>query len=952
VTRAEREFPTRDAIVLKGVRQHNLKNIDVRIPRHRLVVVTGPSGSGKSSLAFDTLYAEGQRRYLESLSAYARQFLEQVPKPDVDRVEGLSPALAIEQKSLGRSPRSTVGTITEILPFLRVLYARLGVIAGGASSAGIRSADFDQILADVDELADGSRVTLLAPLLRGRRGEQKAQLESLRKRGFVWIRVDGETHRLEEIDALEKGKRHDLDVVIDRWVTGKGKFSRLRASVETALEVGEGDLALLLSGDRELRYSRTVSVVGGGDRVETLEPRVFSFNSPAGACPSCRGMGHRKEVSDALLVPESQLSVEDGALAPLRGRSPSFVHEQLEFLASQHGFSLTLPFESLPKIAHGLLLAGTTSERWTAWRNTLTGHESFLGDFEGMREMIRRRWQNTNSDRIRKWCEDFMADEECRECGGTRFSTLARSVQVGGLSIDQVCGMPLVELQQQLRTLRFDGARGEIAATLLSQVQRRVDFLVEAGVGYLTLARSADTLSGGEGQRVRLASQAAAGLTGALYVLDEPSIGLHARDTERLIALLKSLRDRGNTVVVVEHDYDIISAADYVIDIGPGAGEHGGEIVAESSPSELKNNSDSPTGRWLLEATHLKAPTTRGGSDRELRFLGVCDRNLQNVDCAIPLGRLVAVSGVSGSGKSTLIHHVIHRELSRRYHRATSTPGVHRAVEGHEHLDKVILIDQSAIGRSPRSTPATFTGLYTHLRQLFAQTPQAKARGFASGRFSFNTKGGRCEACSGVGMRSLSMDFLPEVQVKCDVCQGRRFDRQTLEVTYRGLNIAEYLAMSVEEMRERLSNIPSMERILATLESVGLGYLKLGQRASTVSGGEAQRLKLAKELSRPASGRTLFLLDEPTTGLHHQDVQQLVGVLQRLVERGNTVVVIEHDIDMILASDWIIDLGPEGGDEGGEVVVAGDLPTVLKCAASHTGAMLRRCLQSPSSGGS
>ncbi len=950
MTRTEPDPRVREAIVLRGVRQHNLKNIDVTIPRHRFVVITGPSGSGKSSLAFDTLYAEGQRRYLESLSAYARQFLEQVPKPDVDRVEGLSPALAIEQKGLGRSPRSTVGTITEILPFLRVLFARLGVLARGDQETGIRSADLDQILADLEELEEGARVTLLAPVLRSRRGQHRALLESLRKRGFARIRVDGEVRRLDEVDALDKGRRHDLDVVIDRWVIGKGKASRLRASAEMALEVGEGSLSLLLAKGRELRYSRKVAVDAEGESMESLEPRLFSFNTPAGACPGCHGMGHRKEVRDELLVPDPELSIVEGGLAPLRGRSPSFVNEQLEFLAERIGFSLETPFGELDAEVRELILGGTHTARWNSWRSSLRGHESFLGDFEGLRSLIRRRWEATNSERIRRWCEEFMAEESCTECGGTRFSALARSVRVAGTSIDELCAAPIVEVQRLLAEMRFEGARASIAETLLSQVKRRVTFLVDAGVGYLTLARSADTLSGGEGQRVRLASQAAAELTGALYVLDEPSIGLHARDTERLIHLLRKLRDRGNTVVVVEHDVDIIRAADHVIDIGPGAGEHGGEVVGASAPEELAQNESSPTGRWLKQAQCLKLPSSREPSSRWLHFRGVHDRNLRGVDAAIPLGRLVAITGVSGSGKSTLVHHVIHRELSRRYHRATARPGSFEAVEGAEHLDKVILIDQLPIGRSPRSTPATFTGVYTHLRQLFAQTPQAKARGFGAGRFSFNTKGGRCEACGGVGMRSLGMDFLPEVQVVCDVCQGKRFDRQTLEVTYKGLNIAEYLGLSVEEMRERLAAIPALERILATLESVGLGYLRLGQRASTVSGGEAQRLKLAKELSRPASGRTLFLLDEPTTGLHHQDVQMLLAVLQRLVDLGNTVVVIEHDLEMILAADWILDLGPEGGDGGGEVVVAGDLPTVLECAASHTGAMLRRSLGLPPTG--
>ena len=671
---------------------------------------------------------------------------------------------------------------------------------------------------------------------------------------------------------------------------------------------------------------------------------MFSFNTPAGACPTCRGVGRRKEVSDRLLVPEPELSIAAGALAPLRGRSPSFVHEQIDFLADRLGFSLEAPFGDLDERAREALLGGTESGDFAELRESVEGHERFLADFEGLREMIRRRWRKTSSDRIRRWCEEFMREETCSNCRGTRFSALARRVEVQGRSLADLCELSLEALQAEFTGWRFEGVAGEIARTLLDEARRRVDFLVDAGVGYLTLGRGADTLSGGEGQRVRLASQAAAGLTGALYILDEPSIGLHARDTARLIALLERLRDRGNTVIVVEHDQDIILSADHVIDMGPGAGEHGGEIVGEGSPAELKRNPGSPTGRALARTEAREMPSSRPAAEHWLRFRGVEDRNLKSIDCAVPLGRLVSVTGVSGSGKSTLVHHVLFRELARRYHRAAATPGPHAGVGGTEYLSKVILIDQDPIGRSPRSTPATFTGLYTHLRRLFAQTPQARARGFEAGRFSFNTKGGRCDACDGVGIRTLSMDFLPEVQVACDVCRGRRFDRQTLEVTYKGHDIADYLDMDVSSVRERLGNVPAIDRVLATLESVGLGYIKLGQRASTLSGGEAQRLKLAKELSRPSGGDTLYLLDEPTTGLHYDDVQMLLGVLQRLVDRGNTVVVIEHQLDVILASDWIIDLGPEGGDRGGEIVVAGDVRQVLECAASHTGAQLRRAL--------
>ncbi len=940
-------MPTLDRsfIRIKGARQHNLKNLELELPRRRLVVITGPSGSGKSSLAFDTLYAEGQRRYLESLSTYARHFLEQVPKPDVDRVEGLSPALAIQQKGLGHNPRSTVGTITEILPFLRLLYARLGEPHCPRCRTRVAAGRPGRILQELQELPPSTRYLLLSPVVRGRRGGQKKRLSTLRKKGYTQVRVDGRLLRLDEVEELSRGSVHDLDVVIDRLVAGKSGKARLQRSIERALEEGEGSLVVAVVGAEEKLYSDRLMCPKCGTGFAPLEPRLFSFNSPAGACPDCRGLGTISRASERLLMPDPSLSLSEGGLTPLKGRSQGFVSEQVDYLCRKMGFDPARPVGEMPPRLRKALLEGTAGREFEELREKAHGHERFLSDFEGFIHLIERRFAQTKSLRIRRWCEDFMEEQDCPRCEGTRLREEARSIFLFGHELGELSRWSLAELKEEIGGWRFEGALAVVAEPLVKEITARLGFLVEAGLGYLSLDRGVTTLSGGEGQRVRLATQVGSRLTGVLYVLDEPSVGLHARDNLRLIRLLRRLVDRGNSVVVVEHDRDIMEAADHLIDLGPGAGDHGGRIVGEGTPEELRHQADSLTGRWLRERPGLMQRSPRSSPRGAVVVRGARARNLKDIDVEFPLGRLIAVTGVSGSGKSTLVHEVLYRALAASLHRALVRPGEHDRIEGAEGLKKVILIGQEPIGRSPRSTPATFTGLFTHLRRLMAMTPAAKARGFGPGRFSFNTKGGRCEACAGAGVRTLSMDFLPEVQVLCDLCRGRRFNRQTLEVTYKGRSIADFLEMTVEDALSLLDSIPPIRRILSTLVDVGLSYLHLGQAASTLSGGEAQRLKLAKELSRPTSGDTIYLLDEPTTGLHFQDVEMLLGVLDKLVVKGNTVVVIEHHPDVIASADWIIDLGPEGGKRGGGIVVAGPLPQVLDCPASHTATMLRRHLE-------
>jgi excinuclease ABC subunit A len=930
-------------IVIKGVRVHNLKNLDLRLPRRRLVVVTGPSGSGKSSLAFDTLYAEGQRRYIESLSSYAHQFLDQLPKPDVDRVEGLSPALAIDQRGLGSSPRSTVGTTTEIHSFLRLLFARVGVPVCPECRLPATSRPLADIENELLALPDGTRCYLLAPVIRGRKGQHRQRLDELVREGYVRALVDGRMRDLDAALDLAPGKRHDIAVVVDGLAVRDGVRERLRAALGTAAELGEGSVLVLI--DQEQRwYSRTASCPGCGLGFPEPDPRLFSFNSPAGACPACNGLGSVRTIPADLLVPEPRRSLADGAVEFLKGKETSWLYTQIEALAGALGFAMSDPWQELPAVVQQVLLHGLDP----ATDRALQDHhhyQAFLKGWSGLVPELIRRHQETRSERIRSNLERIMTEAACPACHGWRLCPEALHFQIGGLHLGQVGDLTLTEFAAWAAQLEFTGVRDQaVAGPILQQIRHRLGFLLQVGVSYLSLARATRTLSCGEGQRVRLATQVGSQLTGVLYILDEPSVGLHHRDIHRLIGTLNALRDRGNSVVVVEHDRDVMLAADHIVDLGPGAGEHGGRIVAQGTVQEVMATPGSATGDMLAGRVGGGGPAPLvGRPPREwLRLAGLSGRNLKDIELAIPLQRLTVVTGVSGSGKSTAVHDTLHRVLAARLHRARKRPEPHGALSGAEHLQAVVLVDQSPIGRTPRSTPATYTGLYGHIRKLFAQTNLARIRGYDAGRFSFNTAGGRCPTCEGAGVQRLTMDFLPDVEVPCDDCQGRRFDRETLEVTFKGRNIAQLLDMSVEQALELLHAVPPCRKILAVMQEVGLGYLRLGQAGATLSGGEAQRLKLVKELSRGGARATLYILDEPTTGLHFCDVDRLLQVLARLIEQGNSVLVIEHNPEVIRRADWVIDLGPEGGRDGGELVVAGTLEAVAACARSYTGAMLRQ----------
>ncbi|MEO0021932.1 MAG: excinuclease ABC subunit UvrA [candidate division WOR-3 bacterium] len=941
-----------DVISIRGARAHNLKNISLDIPRNRLVVITGISGSGKSSLAFDTIYAEGQRRYIESLSAYARQFLGMLEKPDCDQITGLSPAIAIEQRTSARNPRSTVGTTTEIYDYLRLLFARVGRPFCPKCDRPISSQTSDQIVDSLLSLPAGTSIVILAPLVRGRKGEYREQLQQAKRRGYIRVRVDGKIYELEDVPPLEKYKKHNIELVIDRLTVRAEVRKRLADSVELALNEGQGRCIVLVEGDKEGNFEERVfssafACPDCGFSYEEISPRLFSFNSPYGACPKCHGLGTKMEIDPDRLIADPNLSILDGALEPWgEAREKSgWLLGKLEALAKRFKFSLETPWKELPQTARQAILYGTDEELKFRYESD-DWEYTWQDRYEGLVPYLERVYRETESEARREWVEQFMSVLPCPECNGTRLKPEALAVKIAGLNIAEVTRMSVKEALRFFDELKLSPKEQTVAREVLREIRRRLGFMQQVGLDYLTLDRTTESLGGGEAQRVRLATQIGSGLVGVVYILDEPSIGLHQRDNRKLLSTLKGLRDLGNTVIVVEHDEETIREADWVIDLGPGAGAQGGRVVAQGRPEEIIACPKSITGAYLAGRRRIEVPKERRQPQRGfLRVEGCRENNLKNIDVEIPLGLLVCVTGVSGSGKSTLVNDILYRALARHFYSSLEKPGAHRRIVGLEKIDKVINIDQSPIGRTPRSNPATYTGAFGPIRELFARTKEARLRGYKPGRFSFNVRGGRCEACGGDGIIRVEMHFLPDVYVTCDVCKGRRYNRETLEVKYKGRNISEVLAMSVDEAYDFFINIPPVERKLKLLKDVGLGYIQLGQPAPTLSGGEAQRIKLARELSKIGTGRTLYLLDEPTTGLHFEDVRLLLGVLNRLVERGNTVVVIEHNLEVIKCADWLIDLGPEGGDEGGRVVCAGPPEQVAGCVQSWTGRFLRPLLR-------
>lgn len=936
-------------IVVKGAREHNLKSIDVKIPRDRITVITGLSGSGKSSLAFDTIYAEGQRRYVESLSTYARQFLGQMEKPDVDYIDGLSPSISIEQRTAGTNPRSTVGTITEIYDYMRLLYARAGTPhcprCGREISRQTPEAMVDRLL----ELEAGTPVYIMAPLVRGRKGHHRALIEKARKQGFVRARVDGRIVDLDRKIDLARHKKHTIEVVVDRLKVGPDLRWRLTDSIETALKVGGGVVNVRAGKDREIVMSRLFACIECGISFPEVSPRMFSFNSPYGACRTCDGMGKRLEVDPGLIVPDDSLSLSEGAVIPWGPKRNSVTWSMIESVARRYGIDTNGPFGRLTAEQQRALLYGTGEEEIKFTLKDSKRKYEYLSPFEGVIPNLERRFVETSSDDIRAHIGKFMSMKPCPSCGGARLRPESLAVKVGGKSIAEATALSVRAGLGFFKGLRFGGRAEKIAAPIVKEIEDRLGFMEDVGLSYLTLDRQASTLAGGESQRIRLATQIGSSLVGVLYVLDEPSIGLHMRDNRRLLDTLRRLRDMGNTVIVVEHDRETIMAADYVVDLGPGAGKDGGRVVAVGTPDRIMKSRNSLTGQYLSGARTIPTPAERReGSGQQMVVKGARQHNLKNIDVYIPLGTLTCITGVSGSGKSTLVNEILYRTLARRFYNSRQEPGDHDGIDGVEHIDKVINIDQSPIGRTPRSNPATYTGTFTPIRQVFSQMPESKMRGYPPGRFSFNVKGGRCEACKGDGVIKIEMHFLPDVYVRCDVCKGKRYERETLEVRYRGRNIAEVLSMTVAEAREFFANIPAIRKRLDTLYDVGLGYIELGQPATTLSGGEAQRVKLSKELSKTSTGNTLYILDEPTTGLHFEDTLMLLGVLTRLVDRGNTVVIIEHNPDCIKVADRIIDLGPEGGEEGGHIVVEGTPEDVARHEASYTGRVLKQVFESES----
>jgi len=950
-----------DKIIVKGACEHNLKCIDVEIPRDQLVVITGLSGSGKSTLAFDTIYAEGQRRYVESLSSYARQFLEQMEKPDVESIEGLSPAISIEQKTTSKNPRSTVGTVTEIYDYLRLLFARVGHPHCTSCNKEITSQTVSQMVDQIMILAAGTKLTLLAPMIRGRKGEYKKELGQLRKEGFTRVVVDGTVRELADDIEMDKKKKHDIDIVVDRIVVKEGVQRRLADSLETALHHADGVVKIEAAAPAndepaegkgkkaakplQMLFSEKLACVDCGVSYQEVTPRLFSFNNPHGACPDCTGLGTRMYFDADLVIPNQELSLREGAIAPWEKRLSGWFHLILDALAKAYSFDIRTPFKELPEAVRDVILNGSGGKKiefW--WEEDGERRHTYQKEFEGVLNNLQRRWRETESDTSREELEKYMNIMPCPTCQGARLRPEALHVLVGGVTIRDVTALSIRDCLRFFEELTLSDKEQEIGRRILKEIRERLSFLVNVGLDYLSLDRTSGTLSGGEGQRIRLATQIGSSLVGVLYILDEPSIGLHQRDNARLLGTLKRLRDIGNTVLVVEHDEETIMEADHLIDMGPGAGVHGGEVVAQGTPAEVMANPASLTGRYLSGELSIAVPAKRRNADKWLQIVGACENNLKDVSVAIPLGIMTCVTGVSGSGKSTLIIDTLHKVLGQRLYRSREKAGAVRDIVGLEHLDKVINIDQSPIGRTPRSNPATYTAVFSDIRDLFSNLPESKLRGYKPGRYSFNVKGGRCEACSGDGIIKIEMHFLPDVYVECEVCKGARYNRETLEVHFKGKSIADVLDMTVSQALEFMGAIPRIKNKLATLDEVGLGYIKLGQAATTLSGGEAQRVKLAKELSKRATGRTIYILDEPTTGLHFHDIAKLLEVIQRLVDSGNTIVIIEHNLDVIKTADWIIDLGPDGGDRGGEIVATGTPEQVAKITRSYTGQYLRKLL--------
>jgi len=934
-------------IIIRGAREHNLKNINLDLPRDKLTVITGISGSGKSSLAFDTIYAEGQRRYVESLSAYARQFLEQMEKPDVDYIEGLSPAISIDQKGATKNPRSTVGTITEIYDYIRLLYARIGRPHCYICKKEISQQSPQQIIDKVLKLPQGTKYMILSPLIRGRKGEYKNLFDQIRKKGYVRVRVDGEIKNLEEEIILEKYKKHDIEIVIDRLISKPNIRKRVADSIETALRESDQVVYIKIIDGKKLVFSQKFACLDCDISFEELSPRMFSFNSPIGACSYCDGLGFKQEIDLDLVVPDKNLSLSQGAVKLYRDSSSIFYPIYIKALSKKYNFDLSTPFNDLDKDIQNIILYGKSEEKllveYKRYDGTMT---RFYTSVEGIVSNLERRYRETNSEYSREKIEEYMSISPCPECNGARLRPESLAVTVGGKNIYELTQMYISKCKSFIKNLKLTNKEKVISRRILKEIKERLSFMENVGLNYLTLDRETRTLSGGEAQRIRLATQIGTSLVGVLYILDEPSIGLHNRDNKRLLKTLKRLRDLGNTLIVIEHDRETINQADYIVDLGPGAGEHGGKVVIFGNIEDIKNEPNSITGQYLSGSKKIEVPDKRRTEDKgDLVVLGAKEHNLKEIDVSFKLGRFICITGVSGSGKSTLVDEILYRALMNRLHRRSKfKPGKHKDIKGIEKIDKVIEIDQSPIGRTPRSNPATYTGVFTPIRELFAETQEAKIRGYKKGRFSFNVKGGRCEACRGNGTIKIEMHFLPDIYVTCDVCKGKRYNIETFDVTFKGKNISEVLDMSVEEALEFFKNIPRIKRKLQLIDDVGLGYIKLGQSATTLSGGEAQRVKLAKELSKIATGRTIYILDEPTTGLHFDDIKKLLNVLNRLIDKGNTVIVIEHNLDVIKTADYIIDLGPEGGDEGGWIVAEGTPEEVAKNPKSYTGMYLKELL--------